>query len=361
MARLYRWTLKDIVETIVLTLLNKYDAIILIEGNRGCGKSTISIILSRRISFEFARLKRFDEPTIEKYWNKCNKQLYPTFEDFIKKIWTLKERDAYRYKIKRDTIYTRDKVIKFFNDWNRIAVADEIVLSAFNRDFYSEDQKNLIKIINTNRDHENLLFGCLPSFNVLDTQMKGLTKMRLSVIRRGLALIHTPNNKSMFSSDHWDTAYNMKLEQEWIKKKVRKPPYGKLTTVRGVLAFPDLPESIRSVYEEVKKEERNLIAKEEYGVDGENKEKIDPVQKLAIQITTNGIRSAETLRGYALALDIKEDTLRSRISRAIQKMGKDPRVSQYYWDKGKKDVDKTSKSSKKLPLMERIRNKKLDD
>ena len=91
-------------------------------------------------------------------------------------------RESIPYKIIGGVrFYDRKEVIKFFNDWNRSAIADEMVNVSFSRDFYNEDQKDLIKIINMNRDHENFCIACIPHFKNLDTQIKRLTSMRKEI------------------------------------------------------------------------------------------------------------------------------------------------------------------------------------
>lgn len=345
MARLLRWKLNQIVEMIILILLNRYDAVICNDGLRGVGKSTFGIVIARRVSAVFSRLKRFDEETVMKYWEKVNKQLYPTFEDFIKKLWELKKENAYSYKIRRDTLYTRDKIIKFFDSWHKIAVGDELVMSCFNRDFYSEEQKDLIKIINTNRDHSNLLIGCVPSFNTLDTQIKGLMKLRFTIIRRGIALIHTPN-KTMFGKDRWDSSYNEKIERKFLEKKSNKIPYTKFTTVRGLVTFRDLPPSLKKIYEEVKKDERNVIAKEQFGLDDDGKVKLKPHEEIANRMIEHGVKNGSVIEGYALANNIQIKTLIASISRELKRLGKDSRLSEYYWDDRSKKGIKAYKSFK---------------
>jgi hypothetical protein len=86
--------------------------------------------------------------------------------------------------------------------------------------------------------------------------------MRISVIRRGLAIVHTPV-KSIYSKDIWDTAHNEKIEREWLKGNSSKPKYSRLTTFRGFLKFPDLTEKQRTLYEKLKFEKRNQLMVED--------------------------------------------------------------------------------------------------
>jgi hypothetical protein len=318
------------------------------------GKSTLCIVLARKVSAEFTKLKRFDEETIMRYWNKINKQTFPTFEDFIEKIFELKEERAYKYNIRKKTIYMRDKIIQFFDSWHNIAVGDEMVMAGFNRDFYNEEQKDLIKIINTNRDHNHAFFGAIPSFNNLDTQIKGLTKIRITVIRRGLALIHTPN-KTMYGKDKWDTHFNEKLEREWLKKKIRKPQYARFTTVRGMIRFPDLPKNMKLIYEEVKKDERNIIAKEQFGITEDKSE--DPMMQITEQLVKNGVKNGDFLQGVAQAHNMTYKRLIDNIRTRLNKLGKNPKLRTYFWDNGyngEGSVGKPEEKTKKQKTLELV-------
>ena len=51
-----RWSMKKLVWMIVQILNNKFDCFLVIEGNRGLGKSTLAIHLTRQVSREFKNL-----------------------------------------------------------------------------------------------------------------------------------------------------------------------------------------------------------------------------------------------------------------------------------------------------------------
>ena len=133
----------------------------------------------------------------------------------------------------RSMIYTKKETLNFFHQWNKNGIADEMINVTFNRDFYDLDQKNVIKMINMNRDHCNLFIACVPQFQNLDTQIKNLCKIRITVVRRGLAIIQTPN-RTIYVKDKWDQATNEKFEREWLQKGISKPTYSKLTTFREI-------------------------------------------------------------------------------------------------------------------------------
>jgi len=187
----------QLVTSICDRLENKFSVEIIIEGKRGLGKSTLAWNLSKRVRREMK--KRGSE--------------------------------GYVFKPHRDLLYTQKDVMKFFNDWKRIGIADELINVVFNRDFYSQMQKDIIKIMNMNRDHCNCFIACVPSFKTLDTQVKNIISMRLTVVRRGLAILHTPN-KTIYSKDIWDEAFNEKIERKWLEKGLTNPKYAQLNLSR---------------------------------------------------------------------------------------------------------------------------------
>jgi hypothetical protein len=284
------------------------------------------------------------------YYEKVNKKLYPTLESFAEKLYELSEEKAYRFVMKKHIIYTRERIIRFFDKWNGIGVGDEFVLSGFNRDFFNEEQKDLIKIINCNRDHCNIFLGAIPSFSNIDNQVRALTKLRLTVLRRGLALIQTPN-KTIFSKDKWDYAVNEKIEKGWLEKKIKNPRYAKLTTVKGILRFPDLDAEYRKIYEDIKKEERNIIAKEKFGITDEEII-LTPAQKMANQLIEKGIKNSAVLQGFAMANGIKQELFKDQVRRELLNMDRNPAISSYYWDEQERGRKKEA-----VELLEAIRTK----
>ena len=219
----WHWSLERICEMIENMILDKFDCFIIIEGNRGLGKSTLAVQIAKR----------------------CR---------------------HHRFKLKEDLLYRREDVLKFFAErWYSIGIADEMINVSFNRDFYDSDQKKLIKLINMNRDHCNLFIACVPNFENLDTQIKQLCKVRLTVTRRGVAIVQTPN-KVIYNKDRWDSTSNQKLERLWYAKKINpNPQYKQLTTFRGVLKFHKLHWKLQQQYEAVKQQERNEIWNDEKG------------------------------------------------------------------------------------------------
>ena len=301
MALMLNWNMKKLVISICNRLQNKFDAFIVVEGLRGLGKSTLAYKLMKLVKQE------------------------------------MKNRgvDGYKFSPRRDLLYDRMEVIKFFNDRNRSAIADEMVNVSFSRDFYNEDQKDLIKIINMNRDHENFCISCIPHFKNLDTQIKKLCSMRITVVRRGLAIIQTPN-KTIYSADIWDETLNEKIEKKWLEKGVTRPHYSKLTTFRGFLRFPKLSEKQELIYQKIKDEKRNKIAQQQ-GL--EEEEETDPLSIIYNALIEKKVKNSTMLDGMMMAHGFDVSNTKRKLYRKLKANNKTTTLSEYYF--GKEDQMKT--------------------
>jgi len=295
--KVIQWSLKKMIFMIVAILNNKFDCVIIIEGNRGLGKSTLAVHLARGVSREF------------------------------KKIGS----DRYRFHWKNSLIYTKKETLRFFHKWDATGIADEMINVTFNRDFYDTEQKNIIKMINMNRDHRNLFIACVPQFQTLDTQIKNLCKIRITVVRRGLAVIQTPN-RTIYVKDKWDQNTNEKIERDWIKKGIKNPHYTRLTTFRGIMKFPKLHEKSEEMYQSVKDMKRNLIAKEEMGMDDDG-DKVDPYEDVIKMMRDGKIRNGTFLSGLATAYGYKPESFAQVLRTKLKDRGLDHRLSTYFWEK----------------------------
>jgi deoxyadenosine/deoxycytidine kinase len=333
-----KWSLEKLVRNIVATLLNKYDFFIVIEGNTGTGKSTLAFHLASRVAQEFRKLYAFKEDALNYYYERVAKGSKLREEEFLLKIIKLKENKSYRFIPQEALIYTQKDLLKKLSEWNCISIPDELINITFNRDFYSEDQKNIVKMINMFRDHENLTLACVPSFQTIDTQIKNLTKMKITIKRRGLAIIHT-QNKTVYCKDKWDSATNEKIEREWIMKKISNPNYSKLTTFRGLLRFPALTKKQEEMYQQIKNQKRNVVLKDEMHIDGRKEEKT--IQEIVVERLKDGkIKNSDILDGIALANNISCRAFQEQIRRRLKKEGVADRLGDYYWDKKAKKEDK---------------------
>jgi len=318
-----QWSLKKIINMICNILLNKFDCFIVLEGNRGLGKSTLAYHIAKGVSKEMKR----------------------------------RGIDEYKFFPKAALLYERTEVLRFFHQWKRNGIADEMINVSFNRDFYNEEQKDLIKMMNMNRDHCNLFQACVPQFQTLDSQMKNLCKLRLTVVRRGVAVVQTPN-RTIYARDKWDQQTNEKIERDWLKKGIQNPHYSKLTTFRGLVRFPALTEKQEVLYQSIKNEKRNKVAREQMGILDDEGEK-DLVVDAANMLEKGQIRNAQIIEGMAYALGKLPDTFKRSIMTHFKKLGKQHKLSDYYWDNKKKKGEVTVQEEANLhDLINSIGDKK---
>jgi len=327
-----KWSMPMLIKTIVASLLNKYDFFLCIEGNTGTGKSTLAFHIASKVSQEFHKLTLLREDVVEYYYERVGRRAGLTEEEFVLKLLKLKEGKKYKFYPAKALIYTQDELLKSLTSWQEISIPDELVNMAFNRDFYSQKQKDIIKILNMYRDHENLTIACVPSFQVIDNQIKNLTKMKITVKRRGVAIIHTPNS-TVYCKDKWDQATNEKIEREWIKRKIRNPNYSKLTTFRGLIKFPPLTKKQELMYQQIKDQKRTIVLKNDMNITQEEKDKKDPFNIFMNLLKNDGIRNGMEMEGYAKAMGITMDQLRSKASKQLRRENKPHALSHYYWEK----------------------------
>jgi len=334
MRTITKWHLASLIKLIVATLLNKYDFFMIIEGGTGIGKSTLAYHVGKRVAREFRKLYKLDEETVEYYYERVGRKQGLSEEEFLQKILTLKENREYKFLPRKALVYTQDELQQALAQWHNISIPDEMINITFNRDFYSEKQKDIIKMINMFRDHENLTIACVPIFANLDTQIKNLCKMKITVKKRGKAIIHTPN-KVVYLKDKWDQATNEKIEREWIAKKIRNPNYSKLTTFRGVLKFPPLSKKEEAMYQQIKNDKRNVVLKDEMHIELQGQD--DPFVKIYKRLLDGGVKNGNVLDGYAMGMGMTPEQLRSKLVRELRNNGKAHSLKLYFWDKKAKD------------------------
>lgn len=266
------WNLQDLADVINNCQKNKYDVIMFIEGNRGIGKSTLA----------YKICVRSESPFIPE----------------------------------KDIVFSRDDVLKQIAKKKfGIIFADEMINVAYKRDFYLEDQKTLIKMLNMYRDSCNIFIGCVPLFSKLDTDLRDLVKIRISVVRRGLALIHT-QIPTIYSTDKWDLRNNQKIESKWSRKGYVKPRYTQLTTVRGILKFGDLTEKQRIKYERIKEEKRNRLFEIAQGEPDKYSSDENIIKKLLDKNLTK-----KTLIDFCFITNQQYATVRNRLNSRLKEMG----------------------------------------
>ena len=208
------WSIERIANMIRKSQEEEFDFIIIVTGRRGLGKSTFAVKLGYRLG---------------------------------------------NFNPRRDIVFTREDAMKQLSTREKgIIICDEMINVSFNRDFWSEDQKNFIKLINMYRDKGNVLICCVPNFATMDKQFLNLIKMRVDISRKGLGILHKPHQSS-YLLDQWDMKLNESIERRWLFKKLFKPKFERLSTFRGIVKFNDLGKKQRILYKKIKEEKRNLI------------------------------------------------------------------------------------------------------
>lgn len=333
-----KWHFKKLVATIVATLLNKYDLFMVIEGGTGIGKSTLAFEIAMKVAQEFRRLYRLDFETVEYYYERVGKKMGLSEHEFITKILVLKANKEYAFHPKKALIYTQDELQRTLASWHSISIPDEMINITFNRDFYSEKQKDIIKMLNMFRDHENLTIACVPAFQILDNQIKNLCKIKITVKKRGVAIIHTPN-QTVYCKDRWDQATNEKIEREWIVRKITRPNYSKLTTFRGLIRFPPLSKKLEAMYQQIKNDKRSVMLREDMGIELTDAD--DPFQRIFKRLIDGGVRNGQIIDGFAEGMGLTSSQLRSKIVNELRKGNKPTSLSYYFWDKKAKNKEET--------------------
>lgn len=276
------WSLKKLVSVIVDMINNEFDCILFIEGNRGLGKSTLAYQIARKVKREI------------------NEKKFNPHKDIMFKREEVMRALAVR---KRDVIF-----------------ADEMINVSFKRDFYLEDQKTLMKMLDMYRDSCNLFIGCVPKFISLDTHLRDLVKIRISVVRRGLAIIHTQKH-SMFVNDRWDTVNNERIERKWKER----PRYTQLTTFKGLLKFSKLKERSQQIYEEVKHRKRNIL----FTDPEQAKEKQDMFDKMTDLLVAKKLTKAQ-LHDYAEVLGLNFEGIRTALRKRLNERGIEKNLKDFF-------------------------------
>jgi uridine kinase len=284
----FRWSIGRLATLIEEMQALKFDCIIIIEGNRGTGKSTLAYHICNRVK-------------------------------------------THKFAPKKDILYKRREIINAFNDrWFSTFMGDELINVTFNRDFYDTDQKKLIKIMNMNRDHCNLFVACVPQFSTIDNQVKNMCKIRITVIRRGLAIVQT-QNRSIYTSDRWDSQINEKIEREWLKNGVSKPRYARLTTFRGILTFGDLTPNQREEYEEIKRTKRNEIKQEQEAED----QGARPADRMYGLLTEGKIGTRQMFDNMCIAMGLKPLNVMQNIRIRMRNEGDSRKFQEFFVDEYK--------------------------
>ena len=232
----------------------------------------------------------------------------------------------------------------------RVIMDDEAVRTGYKRNFYEEDQKKLIYMVNMYRDNFNVYNGCIPNFYDLDRDLRGLCTIHIHVIGRGMAVVHLPNKDKLYSNDPWDVAYNSKIEQKWSQKMKNdpkfSPPFYKLTTFAGYLFYNKLTPDQEKLYKEIKRTKRKAI------YDGElngNKVEVNIYQNM-LKLAKEGYLDADKLKAICLANDVTVASARVTLNRMLQEETHGKSLSEFLIGKRQRTSKTIKCSSEKLPF-----------
>jgi hypothetical protein len=210
---------------------------------------------------------------------------------------------------------------------------------AYKRDFYQEGQKDLLKGFDMYRDSRNVFIGCIPQFIDLDVKIQKVCKLRLSVIRRGVALVQM-QLPSIYSNDPWDIRNNQRIESKWALKGTKNPRYGQLTTCRGILYFGDLTKKQREEYDAIKFEKRGHVFDK-----FQNEELMTDPEQIFMRNMKKEMKAGKlTPQSFELLCSINGknvESMRRKINNSLKDEGDEKRWKDYcLTDKAKKRKDK---------------------
>ena len=271
------WSLRRLANSIAIRINSKRDSNIIVSGRTGIGKSQLAHGLLNK------------------------------FEGF---------------NINKHLTFRRDEMIDMIINqirgyiWN-----DEFISSSFKRGFYEKAQIKLISTLTKYRSNYNITVSCIPNFYSMDVELRKLFSLHIFVVERGLAVIHTPLNESLFGQDSWDTKENSKLEAVWNAKKRKNPdfkiPYHQLSTFVGYLHFPKLTKKQEEYYEKLKIEKRTEF-------DDKKKENNpqDNFYENTLEMIKSGTLNEKSLLPICLSHNKKLSSVRSRLGQILRDEGK---------------------------------------
>lgn len=292
------WTIKDLAEMIYKRQHNEFDVTVAIDGARGNGKSTLAYKLLTRIG---------------------------------------------NFNPEKDLLFSRDDVMDAIKNRKFSSIdADEMINSAHNRDFFSGDQKNFIKMMNMYRDNHNILIGSSPFFYDLDSQLRKLIKIRITVVKRGVAILQMAKS-SLYINDPWETDINKKIELSWINRfkrgKLLAPKYQKLTTYAGHIFYTALSPAQEEKYKKLKVEKRNELKLDEgekeipYWVDANER------------IIKGQINNHKALGFYLMGKGVFEASGKAKITTYRRELGLPPLREMWAEQKEEKKLEREQGSS----------------
>ena len=284
MAKVLILGLKDLKNLIEKRIENRYDCNLIVTGKTGVGKSTL---------------------------------LYLLFKKFR------------GFKIEDKLTYKRDEMISLIRDYKKsYCWADELIGSAFKRNFFEREQIKLIEILTRYRSNFNIVGGALPVFLTLDKELLKLFRVHIQVIKRGVAVLYLPKNGKQYSDDIWDVKYNKSLEERWSKKIENNPnfkvPYHKYSTFKAYIFFPPLSDDEEEKYNNLKEQKRA----EAEVVDNDKKEKNNFYKKILLMVKDRKLDDKELLK-ICQFNDKSYSSVKTRLGQMLRDEGEDKTLKDF--------------------------------
>lgn len=241
------------------------------------------------------------------------------------------------FKIEDKLTYKRDEMIRLIRDYkNSYCWADEIIGSAFKRNFFEREQIKLIEILTRYRSNFNIVAGALPVFFTLDKELLKLFRVHVQIISRGVGVLHLPKSGRMYSDDIWDVKHNKSLEEKWSKKRDKNPsfkiPYHKYSTFKAYIFFAPLSEEEEKKYEMLREQKRN----EAEIVDNGENEKSNFYNKILLMVKDEKLDNNELLK-ICIFNDKSYSSVKTRLGQMLRDEGDGKTLKDFLKGSGRKN------------------------
>jgi hypothetical protein len=167
------------VKSIRKRLRNDKDAILILTGERGIGKSRLADLLASEID-----KGRFDRKT------------HTLFDPQVSKL--------------KDIIYGFPKYSAL--------VVDELIRIGYRRNWFKQGNKVLVELYNLCRYQNEASVLCIPDFSDIDSDLQDLVTFWVFVVNRGVAVVFR-SDKNPFVKDKWHMNENERLLRDEFKGK----------------------------------------------------------------------------------------------------------------------------------------------
>lgn len=218
MVKVERQTIKELAATIAKTNKNDYYSLVVCDGRMGIGKSCFLTQLAEEYS------KIMNVP----------------------------------YSYEQNVTWLRQEMVEWIEgkengkeqkpEYSAI-VADELISMFYKRNWYKDEQKDTVELLNKIRDRHLLLCGAVPNFFDLDKGFLNNVTFWVHIDRRGIAWV-MQQERNMALADKWNERDLVKLV-----RKGRGTPYNSINFVAEIV-YPDWTATDKKKYYAIRNEKR---------------------------------------------------------------------------------------------------------